>query len=71
MRQFYGEIITGPQNGHIAVVTNGDKAYEIHPLGDVRHREFYARHAAVGLADNHAAFLNSGKEPTSSFIRRL
>ena len=70
MRQFYGEVITGPQNGAIALVSNGEAIYEIHPLGDVRHREFYHRPAAEQLAEHHAAFLNSGKAPTSSFIRR-
>lgn len=70
MRHFYGEVISGAQNGFIALVTNGDKTYEIQPLGDARHRAFYHRPAAEQLAEHHAGFLNRGNSPTSSFVRR-
>ncbi len=70
---YLGEVITGPKNGHIAVVSNGERAYEIHPLGDARHREFYCRAAAEQLATGHAAHLsNKGDDNlSSSFVRRL
>jgi hypothetical protein len=67
---YIGEVITGPENGHIAVVTNGTDIFEIHALADRKNREFYSRPAAEGLAAAHAGFLNRGNSPTSSFVRR-
>ncbi len=66
---FQPSVITGPKNGHIAVVSDGDTTYEVHPHANPSNREFYARHAAEGLAEHHANFLNRGGQPTTSFVR--
>ena len=73
MKHYMGEVITGPQGGHIAVVSNGDRAYEIHPLGRSRDREFYSRPAAEQLALGHAEHINRKGDGalSSSFVRRV
>lgn len=67
---FDGEVITGPKGGHIAVVSNAEDCFEVHPLGDSRHREFYLKASAEDVAASHSAYLNRGGKLYSSFVRR-
>ena len=50
MRQFYGEVITGPRNGFLSMVTDGETHFEIQPLGNPADRERYTRENAQWLA---------------------
>ena len=70
---FRGEVITGPKGGHIATVSSVDEGYEIRPLGDPRHREFFSRDAAVQLAEGHANLLNRDRSlvHSTSLVRRF
>lgn len=70
---FYGEVLTGPRSGFLAMVTNGSIHFEIQPLGDPSLRELYQRSTAQNLADGHAAHLNASGTTdglSSSWVRR-
>ena len=73
MRSYRGEVLTGPKGGSIVVVSNNERAYEVHPLGDPRHREFYCKPAAIGLAKSSETFINEHGDANlhSSFVRRM
>jgi hypothetical protein len=69
---FIGETITGPKGGHIAFISSPTEAFEIHPQGDSRFREFYSQKAAKDLADAHAVRMNEGRReaiPATSLVR--
>lgn len=68
---FQPSVITGPKNGHIAMINDAHTIFEIHAMGNNSNREFYSRKPAEDLAAHHAAYLNAGNVPTSSFIRVL
>lgn len=72
-RKYTGEIITGPKGGAIVCVSNSERAYEVHPLGDARHREFYCVPAAEDLRRSAEAFINSNDHDAlhSSFVRKM
>lgn len=70
---FKPEVITGPQGGHIAFVFDMNNAFEIHPFGDPKNREFYSRGAAQQLAEAHAGHINRRGHMdglSSSWVRR-
>ena len=67
---YVGSVNKGDR-GHIAIVENSERAYEIHPLGEAKERQFYSLKAAIDLAHGHAQIINAKGDSVlnSSWVR--